>query len=72
MRTTLTINDELYKTIKLHAIRTNQPVSAVIEFALTNQLLQDSEDIEDALDRMNEPTLSFDELVKTFKAEGLI
>lgn len=72
MRTTLTINDKLYKAIKLHAVRTNQPVSSVVESALTNQLLEDSEDLEDALDRMNEPALSFDDLVRTFKAEGLL
>ncbi|MBW3538027.1 hypothetical protein KY386_00870 [Candidatus Parcubacteria bacterium] len=72
MRTTVTINDKVYQALKLRAVQSNQTVSALVEDAIKYQLLEDMEDIEDAKRREQEPTESFDELVKQFRAEGLL
>lgn len=72
MRTTITINDKLYLQLRRRALDAGVTVSSYLEDAAKNQLLEDSEDIEDAEKRKNEPTYSFDDLVAEFKAEGLL
>lgn len=72
MRTTITINDKLYRQLKLRAAESQESLSAIVEDALTYQMLEDLEDIAEVKRRESEPTYSFDELVAEFKKEGLI
>lgn len=72
MRTTITINDKLYKSLKIKAATDGVPVSKLVEEAVKNQLLEDAEDLLAINERENEPTYPFDELVKEFKKEGLL
>lgn len=72
MRTTITINDKLFRALKMRAAETDESVSKFVENAVKYQVLEDFEDIEDAAKRQNEPTRSFDDLVAQFKAEGLL
>ncbi len=72
MRTTITINDKLFRALKIRAAETDETVSSIVEDAIKYQLLEDMEDIETAKKRQNEPTLSFDSLVAELKAEGLL
>ncbi len=72
MRTTITLNDKLYRALKMRAAESDESISQLVEDAIKYQVLEDLEDIEDAMKRENEPTYSFDDLVKQFKAEGLL
>jgi predicted transcriptional regulator len=72
MRTTITINDTLFKSLKMHAAGTGQTISALVEDAVKEQLLEDAYDLDTIQKRLDEPRLSFDELVKQFKSEGLL
>jgi hypothetical protein len=72
MRTTITINDKLYHALRVRAAESDETISAFIENAVKYQVLEDFEDIEDAASRENEPSQSFDELVKQFRSEGLL
>ena len=72
MRTTITLNDKLYRALKVRAAETDVSVSTIVEQAVAHQLLEELEDIEDAKQRQHEPVGSFDSLVKEFKAEGLL
>lgn len=72
MRTTITINDHLFRALKLRAAQSDKSVSALVEDAVKYQILEDFEDIEDALTRANEEEYSFDDLVAQYKAEGLL
>lgn len=72
MRTTITINDKIYRSLKLQAAQSDESVSSIIEDALKFQMLEDLEDLEEARRRENEPTYSFDDLVAEFKREGLL
>jgi hypothetical protein len=72
MRTTITINDKLYRNLKLRAAESDETISKYVEDAIKYQLLEDLEDLEDVRKRANEPTQSFDDLVAEFKAEGLL
>lgn len=71
MRTTITLNDTVFRALKLRAVETDGSISQLVEDAVKYQLLEDLEDIEDAQKREGEPTHSFADLVKDFKAEGL-
>lgn len=72
MRTTITINDKLYKALKIQAVESGSTISSLVEDAVKYQILEDLGDIEEAKRRENEPTYSFDELVAEFKREGLL
>jgi predicted DNA-binding protein len=72
MRTTITIDDKVYARLKKRAFESNSPISQYVENAVVYQLLEDMEDLEAVEQRKNEPTYSFDKLVKELKAEGLL
>jgi hypothetical protein len=72
MRTTITINDKLYRNLKLRAAESDETISKYVEDAIKYRLLEDLEDLEDVRKRADEPTQSFDDLVAEFKAEGLL
>jgi len=72
MRTTITLNDKLFRALKMRAAESDGSISQLIEEAVKYQVLEDLEDIEDAVKREDEPVYSFDDLVKQFKAEGLL
>jgi hypothetical protein len=72
MRTTITINDTVFRALKIRAFESDESVSKLVEDAVKYQILEDLEDIEDATAREKEPSYSFDDLVARFKAEGLI
>ena len=56
----------------MHAAGTGQTISALVEDAVKEQLLEDAYDLDTIQKRLDEPRLSFDELVKQFKSEGLL
>ena len=72
MRTTITLNDKLYKMLRLRAAESGESVSAIVQDALKFQLLEDLEDLETLKKRENEPTLSFSRFVEELKSEGLL
>jgi hypothetical protein len=56
----------------MRAVESDETVSKLVEDAVKYQILEDLEDIEDAKTRENEPSYSFDNLVASLKAEGLL
>ena len=72
MRTTITLNDKLFRALKLRAAETDKSVSKLVEDAVKYQILEDLEDLEDADKRKDEPAHPFDDLVEQFKSEGLL
>ena len=72
MRTTVTINDKVFRALKQRALYSNVSLSALVEDAVMHQVLEDAKDIEDALKRESEPSRSFHDLVREFEAEGLL
>jgi hypothetical protein len=72
MRTTVTINDSLFKALKQRALDSNETVSKLVENAVKYQILEDLEDIEDAKLRNKESGFSFSRLVSELKRDGLL
>lgn len=72
MRTTIRINDKIYKAIKHQAAETGDSISSIIEDAVKLQVLEDLADAEATKKRANEPTRNFNDFVKELKEDGLI
>lgn len=64
MRTTITVSDTVFRSLKSHATKNNTSVSQLVEDAVKYQILEDIEDINDANARKDEPSYSFDDLDK--------
>lgn len=72
MRTTITLNDNLYRRLKIHSAETGESLSALVESAIKYQLLEDLDDIEAIEKRKKEPVSDFADFVKELKSDGLL
>lgn len=72
MRTTITLNDKIYKALRIRAAESGETVSAMIEDALKEQVLEDLDDLQTVKERENEPSMDFRTFVKELKADGLL
>jgi predicted transcriptional regulator len=72
MRTTITLNDKLYRALKIRAAESDESISSLVEDAVKYQILEDLDDLKVAKERENEPSIDFDEFVKELKADGLL
>ena len=72
MRTTITLNDKIYKALRIRAAESGESVSSVIEDAVKEQVLEDLEDLQIVKERENESAIDFHSFVKELKADGLL
>lgn len=72
MRTTITLNDKIYKSIKIRAAESGESVSSLIEDAIKEQILEDLDDLQAVKERENESALNFRVFVQELKADGLL
>lgn len=72
MRTTITLNDKIYKALRIRAAESGESVSSVIEDAIKEQVLEDLDDLQAVKERENESALDFRVFVKELKADGLL
>jgi hypothetical protein len=71
-RTTVYLDPELLKIVRYQAIQNETSVSQMINDAIREQLAEDAEDIAAIEERKNEIPISFSEMVKRLKLDGLI
>jgi plasmid stability protein len=71
-RTTIYLDPELHKALRLKAANNSKSVTELINDAVRESLAEDAEDIADILVREKEPTISYDEMVKRLKKDGLL
>jgi len=72
MRTTITLNDKIFKALRIRAAESNESVSKMVEDAIKEQILEDLEDLQTVNKREYEPTVDFSVFVKELKADGLL
>ena len=72
MRTTITLNDRIYKALKIRAAESNESISAIVEDAVKEQVLEDLEDLQSVKEREHESVIDFKTFVKELKADGLL
>jgi len=71
-RATIYLDPVLHKALKLKAVETSRSVSDLVNQAVREALAEDAEDLAAFEERVNEPLLSYDEMVKRLKKDGRI
>ncbi len=69
-RATVYFEPALHKAIRLKAAHTNRSISDVVNDAVRAALREDQEDLAAFEDRVAEPTMSYEALLKDLKAHG--
>jgi predicted HicB family RNase H-like nuclease len=71
-RATVYLDPELHKALKLKAAETSRSVSDLVNDAIREALAEDAEDISAFEERVGEPLISYDQMVKRLKKDGRI
>jgi len=71
-RATIYLDPELHKIIKLKALETSRSISDLVNEAIRHELAEDQVDLEVFDERLSEPTVSYEKMLKELKADGKI
>jgi hypothetical protein len=71
-RATIYFDPDLHKALRLKAVETSRSVSAIVNAAVKEAIAEDAEDILFFDERVDEPLISYDEMVKRLKKDGRI
>ncbi|HOG17178.1 MAG TPA: ribbon-helix-helix protein, CopG family [Syntrophales bacterium] len=71
-RATVYLEADLHKALRLKAIETSKSVSELVNDAVREALAEDAEDIAAFEERVAEPLIAYDEMVKRLKRDGRI
>ena len=71
-RTTVYLEPDLHRALKVKAAETERSVSELISGAVRRSLLEDAEDLAAFEQRAREPGLSFDTVLKDLRRRGRI
>ena len=67
-RSTVYFEPEVHQALRLKAAFTHRSVSDLVNEAVRNVLQEDQEDLETFGNRINEPTITYEELLNDLKA----
>lgn len=71
-RATVYLDDDLHKALRFKAVEMSRSISDLINEAIRQSLAEDAEDIAAFEERVGEPLVSYDEMVKKLKKDGRI
>ncbi len=71
-RATIYLDSDLHKALRLKAVETSRSVSNLVNDAVREALAEDAEDLAAFEERVGEPLISYDEMVKRLKKDGRI
>jgi hypothetical protein len=71
-RATVYFDPELHKALKLKAVETCLSVSALVNDAIREALVRDTEDLAAFEERAEEPLISYNDMVRRLKRHGRI
>jgi len=71
-RSTIYLDSDLHKALRLKAVETSRSVSDLVNEAVRESLAEDAQDLEAFAQRVSEPLISYDEMVKRLKKDGRI
>jgi predicted HicB family RNase H-like nuclease len=71
-RATVYLEPDLHKALRLKAAETSRSISEIVNNAIREALAEDAEDIAAFEERVGEPLISYDEMVKRLKRDGRI
>lgn len=71
-RTTIYLDSRVHKALKIRAAQTSRSISDVVSEALLLSLKEDAIDLQKIRERVGEPTVSYDAVLKELKKDGLL
>lgn len=71
-RSTIYLDPVLHKALRIKALETSRSMSEIINEALRQAFAEDAEDLAAFEERVNEPLLSYEQMVKRLKKDGRI
>lgn len=71
-RATVYLDPTLHKALRLKAVETSRSVSELVNDAVRVALAEDAEDLAAFEERVAEPLIAYDEMVKRLKRDGCI
>ena len=71
-RATIYLDPELHKALRLKAVETSQSLSKLVNDAVKESLTEDAEDIAAFEERVKEPSISYETMIKRLKKDGRI
>ncbi len=71
-RATIYFDPELHRALRIKAAELDRPISEIVNKAVKTALAEDVEDLSSFEERLKEPNLIFEELIKDLKKRGKI
>ncbi len=71
-RATIYLDSELHRVLKLKALELDRTISDLVNEAVRLQLAEDAEDLSSFEERLPEPNLRFEDVLKDLKRRGKI
>ena len=71
-RATIYFEPELHKALRLKAAETSRSITELVNQAVRESLAEDAEDLSAFNERLNEPLVSYEKMVKQLKKDGRI
>jgi plasmid stability protein len=71
-RATVYFDPDIHRALRLKSADTTRSISDLVNEALRSSLAEDAEDLEAFATRASDPLVSYEEMVKRLKADGLI
>ena len=69
-RSTVYLENDLHRALKIKSAETSNSVSELINDAVRDSLSEDLADLKACEDRANEPTISYEAMLKALKLDG--
>jgi len=69
-RATVYFDPALHRALQHKALETSRSLSDIVNDAVQNTLAEDAEDLSAFEERVNEPLISYEDLLKELKANG--
>ncbi len=69
-RATIYFDSDIHRALRLKAVETERPISELVNDAVRRSLAEDAEDLSAFQDRVREPNLAFEKVVKDLKKRG--
>ncbi|MDO9055932.1 MAG: hypothetical protein Q7U69_05240 [Sulfuricurvum sp.] len=70
VRTTITLDENILKLLKLKAVETSESLSSLVNNIVVDAFREDSADLKAFDERKNEETLSFESFLKQLEING--
>ncbi len=71
-RSTIYLDPALHQALRLKALETSRSMSEIINEAVKEALAEDAEDLAAFDERVDEPLISYEQMVKKLKKDGRI